>query len=51
MKQQDTVRTFQVIENKDDFNWGATITVMVLILTFIGAIFYVLVSSLKDLAS
>lgn len=49
MKQQETMMPVQAPESKEDFNWAATISVMVLILTFIGATFYVLVSSLKDL--
>lgn len=30
---------------REDFNWGATITVLLLLLAFVGASFYVLVSS------
>jgi flagellar biogenesis protein FliO len=36
-------------EVREDFNWGATIGVLILILAFISAIFYVLVSSMQDL--
>ena len=34
---------------REDFNWGATIGVLILMLAFISATFYVLVSSLQDL--
>jgi uncharacterized membrane protein (DUF485 family) len=36
-------------EVREDFNWGATIGVLILMLAFIGATFYVLFSSLQDL--
>ena len=34
---------------REDFNWGATIGVLILMLAFISATFYVLISSLQDL--
>lgn len=49
MKLIELVRIDRTNDMKEDFNWAATIGVLVLILSFIGATFYVLVSSLKDL--
>ena len=43
-------KTNASINVKDDFNWGATITVLILLLAFIGASFYVLVSSYMDIS-
>lgn len=37
-------------EVREDFNWAATIGVLLLMLAFISATFYVLISSLKDLS-
>lgn len=50
MKQPESMMPVQATESREDFNWGATISVMVMILAFIGATFYVLVSSLNDLS-
>jgi uncharacterized membrane protein (DUF485 family) len=37
------------VQVSEDFNWGSTITVLVLLLAFVGASFYVLVSSYMDI--
>lgn len=37
------------VKVSDDFNWGATITVLFLLLAFMCASFYVLVSSYMDI--
>lgn len=50
MKQQEVGMPVQAAKGKEDFNWGATISVVVMILAFIGATFYILVSSLNDLS-
>lgn len=36
-------------EVREDFNWGAAVGVLLLMLAFISATFYVLISSLNDL--
>jgi hypothetical protein len=37
-------------ESNEDFNWGATIVMIVLLLTFIGTSFYILVSSYLEVS-
>ena len=36
------------VEVREDFHWGATIAMIFLVLSFLGASFYVLVSSYMD---
>lgn len=43
-------KTGTVIDTKEDFNWASTIAVVVLMLAFIGASFYVLISSYMDIS-
>ena len=49
MKLMEHATTIRKADVTEDFNWGATITVSLLLLTFIAAILYVLVSSLNAL--
>ena len=35
---------------KEDFHWGAAIAMMILVLSFLGASFYVLISSYMDIS-
>jgi hypothetical protein len=37
-------------EVREDFHWGATITMIFLVLSFLAASFYVLVSSYMDIS-
>lgn len=37
-------------DREDDFNWGATIVMILLFLTFIGTSFYILISSYLDVS-
>lgn len=49
MEQRELAKPVQQIDTGEDFNWGATIAVLVLLLMFIGATFYVLVSSFMEI--
>ena len=49
MKMSSEPELDQSLKVKDDFNWGATIAVLILLLAFISASFYVLVSSFMDI--
>ena len=49
MKLSSEPKIIPAIEVNEDFNWGATITVLLLLLCFVGASFYVLVSSFLDI--
>ena len=49
MKMMSEPKNMTTVEIKDDFNWGATIAVLILLLAFIGASFYVLVISFMDI--
>lgn len=48
MKQNLNKEIVQQADSPEDFNMGATITVLLLLLVFIGASFYVLVSSYME---
>lgn len=37
-------------ESNEDFNWGATIVMILLFLTFIGTSFYILISSYLEVS-
>ena len=37
-------------ERDDDFNWGATIVMILLLLTFIGTSFYILIASYLEVS-
>lgn len=37
-------------EVREDFHWGATIAMIFLVLSFLGASFYVLISSYMDVS-
>ena len=50
MKQIETVQPVHQAEIREEFNWGATITVLLMLLAFIGATFYILVSSFNELS-
>lgn len=43
------MQTIPATDTHEDFNWAATLTVMALLLSFITAIVYVLVSSIQAL--